>query len=315
MLDGPEESHDAKPLVSVVLPTHLSPPPFLAEAVASVVDQTWTRWELMVVDDGSPDPDAVPALVEGVDPRVRFARVPRGGPARARNLGAAHSYGSLITFLDHDDTWYPEHLSRAVEALAEDVAAVAAFSAMEIVDADRQHPRLSAGRGVDRHTVLSGGERPSLNALVIRRRTFDEIGGFDPGYDGSEDLDFIFKLVEQGPFAHVNEVAAIYRIHDKNWSGETRRTAVSHDEMLQNHLRRARRRGDAEAVGDLRTSRRNMRRFYAGRAVADAVSLCRMRQASAAAGLAWWGLRFSPVGVAQALGKLLSRRWDRVRDH
>jgi glycosyltransferase involved in cell wall biosynthesis len=314
VLDGPEESDGAQPLVSVVLPTHLSPPPFLEEAVASVVDQTWTRWELIVVDDGSPDPDTVPALVAGVDSRMGFVRAPRGGAARARNLGAAHSHGSLITFLDHDDVWYPQHLSRAVAALAEDPAAVVAFSAMEIVDADRQHPRLSAGHGVSRHTVLSGGARPSLNAMVVRRESFDEIGGFDPGHDGSEDLDFIFKLVEQGPFTYVDEVTAIYRIHDKNWSRDTRRTAVSHDEMLQDHLRRARRRGDVDAADDLRTHRRNMRRFYASRAVDDAIGQWRGRQPRAAAALAWWGLRFSPIGVAKALGKLASRRWDRVRD-
>ena len=158
----------------------------------------------------------------------------------------------MITFLDHDDVWYPEHLSKSVAALAADAAAVAAFSAMEIVSADRAHGRVVEGQGVDRHTVLSGGDRPSLNAFVIRRAWFDEVDGFDTRYEWGEDVDLIFKLVEHGHFAYVDEVAAIYRIHGGNWSGDTRRTGVSVDRMMGDHLRRARRSGDTEAQRDLR---------------------------------------------------------------
>lgn len=308
-----DEPRRAQPLVSVVIPTHLSPPPFLEEAVASVIAQTWTRWELVVVDDGSPDPDAVPALLRGVDPRVRFVRAERGGPARARNLGAAHTHGPLITFLDHDDAWFPEHLSRAVAALDADASAVAAFSAMEIVNATDHYRRVVDGRGVDRHTVLSGGARPSLNAFLIRRRVFDEVGGFDPRYDGAEDLDLVYKLVEKGPFVRVDEVAAIYRMHGENYSGDTRRTARSHDDMLHDHLRRARRTGDAEAVRDLHKARRDMRRYKAGRAVEEAVGAWRAARYRHALGLCWWAVRFSPVGVTTEVEGLVVRTRSRSR--
>jgi glycosyltransferase involved in cell wall biosynthesis len=299
----------AAPLVSVVLPTHLSPPPYLKEAVASVVDQTWTRWELVVVDDGSPDPDGVAKVLGDVDPRVRIVRTVRGGPAQARNLGAAHATGDLITFLDHDDVWYPEHLSKSVAALVGDAAAVAAFAAMEIVSADRAHGRTVEGREVDRHTVLSGGDRPSLNALVIRRVWFDEVDGFDTRYECGEDVDLIFKLVEHGHFAYVDEVAAIYRIHDENWSGDTRRTGVSVDRMMGDHLRRARRSGDTEARRDLRGSKRHGRRFYAEVAVGKAVATWRAKQHWSAVVLMWWAMRFSPVGAMRGAGKLVARRW------
>jgi glycosyltransferase involved in cell wall biosynthesis len=298
----------ATPLVSVVLPTHLSPPPYLQEAVASVVDQTWTRWELVVVDDGSPDPDGVAKVLGDVDPRVRIVRTVRGGPARARNLGAAHATGDLITFLDHDDVWYPEHLSKSVAALAADAAAVAAFSAMEIVSADRGHGRTVEGREVDRHTVLSGGDRPSLNALVIRRAWFDEVDGFNTRYECGEDVDLIFKLVEHGHFAYVDDVAAIYRIHGENWSGDTRRTAVSVDRMMGDHLRRARRSGDTEARRDLRPYKRHGRRFYAEAAVGKAVATWRAKQRWSAVVLMWWAMRFSPVGATRGAGKLVVRR-------
>jgi glycosyltransferase involved in cell wall biosynthesis len=302
---------DPPPLVSIVLPTHLSPPPYLKEAVDSVVSQTWTRWELVVVDDGSPDPDALAEELGDADPRVRIVRTVGGGPARARNLGAAHATGELITFLDHDDAWYPDHLSKAVEALAADRGAVAAFSAMEIVSADRAHHRTVKGRAVDRHSVLSGGERPSLNALVIRRAWFDEVDGFDARYDYGEDVDLIFKLVERGHFAYVDEVEAIYRIHANNWSRHPRRTAVSVDRMMRDNIRRVRRSGDTAAQRDLRRAKRHARRFYAGAAAGQAVATWRSKQYRAALLLVWWSIRFSPVGVTRRTASLIERRWHR----
>ena len=85
----------APPLVSIVIPTYQSNPPFLAEALASVIGQDWANWEVIVVDDGSPDPDALPRPWSVSDPRVRLVRSDdRSGAARARNLGLDKLKGS-----------------------------------------------------------------------------------------------------------------------------------------------------------------------------------------------------------------------------
>jgi glycosyltransferase involved in cell wall biosynthesis len=297
-----------EPLVSVVLPTHLSHPPFIGEALASVVGQTWGNWELIVVDDGSPHPDALSARVS-VDPRVRLVRSTRGGVARARNLGGAQARGSFVAFLDHDDVWYPEHLSKAVDTLADNPAAVAAFSSMEVVrGGERGSDDFTGVAPVDRHSVLTG-RRPSLNTMVIRRQPFTAVGGFDPRYDGTSDLDLIYKLVEKGFYAYVDAVTVFYRVHDDNWSRDVRRMPVSGDEVRRDHLQRARRFGDADAVSDLRAARRGARRHYAGVALGDAIGAARARHVRPAVVLVSWAVRYSPVGVAEAVGKSLARRW------
>jgi glycosyltransferase involved in cell wall biosynthesis len=299
-------------LVSVVLPTHLSAPPFISEAVISVIDQTWGFWELIVVDDGSPDPDSLVAQVS-IDSRVRVVRSTRGGVARARNLGLTHALGSLVAFLDHDDVWYPEHLSKAVHTLANNPAAVAAFSSMEVLrGAGRGSDHIIGAAPVDRHSVLTG-RRPSLNTMVIRREPLEEVGGFDPRYDGADDLDLIYKLVSRGLYAYVDAVTVFYRVHDDNWSRDVRSMAISGDEVRRDHLRRAKWSGDAEAVSDLRAATRSARRYYAGVALGDAVGAARAGQARPAAAMAWWALRYSPAGVTEAVGKVVARRWRRER--
>ena len=132
----------APPLVSIVIPTYQSNPPFLAEALASVIGQDWANWEVIVVDDGSPDPDVLKALVS-VDPRVRLVRSDdRSGAARARNLGLEQAQGELVAFLDNDDIWYPERLSTTIQALAHHKEAVGAYTAFDVVrGADKEHLR------------------------------------------------------------------------------------------------------------------------------------------------------------------------------
>jgi glycosyltransferase involved in cell wall biosynthesis len=303
-----------RPLVSVVLPTHLSEPPFIRDAVASVVDQTWTEWELVVVDDGSPDPETLAGLV-GADPRVRVVRTAWGGVARARNLGTQNARGDLVAFLDHDDAWYSGHLAATVEALLRNTSAVAAFTAMEVVRGpNREHVRTARIEGtVDRHSVLSGGARPSLNTMVIRRPALDAVGGFDPRLEGADDLDLVYKLVEEGPYAYVDAVTVVYRLHDENWSRDTRGMGITGDQVVRDHLERARRAGDGDTEADLQVARRKARRYHSGAAVADAVGAWRARQFRSAVSLAWWAVRFSPAGVASAARLMWRRRQSRFR--
>lgn len=100
------------PLFSVIIPTH-GRSTLLADAVDSVLAQSVQDFELIIVDDGSPEPVRVTE-----DTRIRLLRIEsNGGPARARNLGVEASTGEILAFLDDDDVWVPERLSFAVEGL------------------------------------------------------------------------------------------------------------------------------------------------------------------------------------------------------
>jgi glycosyltransferase involved in cell wall biosynthesis len=102
------------PLVSVIMPT-FNRADTIRRAIRSVRAQTFTNWELIVVDDGSTDNTA--ALIEGCDPRLKLIRQENRGTAGARNAGLSASAGSYIAFLDSDDEWLPHHLELCVSFL------------------------------------------------------------------------------------------------------------------------------------------------------------------------------------------------------
>src|SRR5262244_3561534 len=95
------------PLVSVIMPT-FNRADTITRAIRSVQAQTFTDWELIVVDDGSTDNTA--ERIEGCDPRMKLIRQENQGTAGARNAGLRASSGSYIAFLDSDDEWLPHHL-------------------------------------------------------------------------------------------------------------------------------------------------------------------------------------------------------------
>ncbi len=302
------------PLVSIVVPTHISRPPFLAEALASVVGQEWANWEVIVVDDGSPEPEALAALA-AVDRRARVVRQHRGGIARARNLGLENSRGELVAFLDYDDVWYPAHLSRTVAALAADAGAVGAFTAFDVVTGpEKKNPRVMRAVGpTTRRSIYSGGNRPWINTLVARREAVAEVGGLDPVFDGADDLDLVHKLAERGGFVYIDEVTAAYRLHDHNWSRNTRRLASAGDRVLAAHLDRVRTAGDADAAAALAASRRGARRHYSQQALRDAWRALKSGHIGPSAALLWWAVRFSPGGAAGVVVHGTVRRLARRR--
>ena len=102
------------PLVSVIMPT-FNRADTIRRAIRSVQAQTFTDWELIVVDDGSTDNTV--ALIEGCDPRLKLIRQKNQGTAGARNAGLSASAGSYIAFLDSDDEWLPHHLELCVSFL------------------------------------------------------------------------------------------------------------------------------------------------------------------------------------------------------
>ena len=103
-----------KPLVSVVIPVY-NGTNFLKEAIESVFAQTFTDYEILVVDDGSTD--GTWDLIQSYGPRVRGLHKENGGVASALNLGIREMRGTYFAWLSHDDLWLPEKLARQVELL------------------------------------------------------------------------------------------------------------------------------------------------------------------------------------------------------
>ncbi len=105
------------PLVTVIMPLY-NKRPYVGRAVESVQNQTFTNWELIIVDDGSTDGSA--SEIPTNEPNISLIRIPNSGPAAARNKGVESARGELIAFLDADDYFYPDKLAWEVRLIYEE---------------------------------------------------------------------------------------------------------------------------------------------------------------------------------------------------
>lgn len=199
--------------ISVVIPTW-NRAERLMGAVRSVLEQTVSPLELIVVDDGSTD-DTVTRLTEIGDPRLRVLEIEHAGVSVARNRGARAASGGWLAFLDSDDRWQPEKLARQVEeAKGSDLplAHPPLIHCDEIwirrgvrVNPKRYH-RKRGGR-IYRHCLPRCCISPS--AALLRRDVFEALGGFDESLPACEDYDLWLRLCARHDVAYVDEPLVI----------------------------------------------------------------------------------------------------------
>lgn len=183
---APRTDDPAGPSVTVIMPAHDSAGT-IAYALRSVLAQTWTDIEVVIVDDGSTDDTvAVATRVAAGDARVRVESQPRRGAYAARNHGLRVATGELVTFNDADDWSHPEKIARQVEDLRGVPGAVANRSYQVRVD-----PHLVMQNPADRFRH----RRIALNysSLMFRRSIVDEVGPWDEVRVGA-DSEFIARL-------------------------------------------------------------------------------------------------------------------------
>jgi glycosyltransferase involved in cell wall biosynthesis len=194
----------------------------IGEAIRSVIDQTHTEWELVVVDDGSTD--GTLDIVRGfADPRIRIlAREHVGVLGQVRNPGMAAARGDAVALLDQDDVWLPRKLERQVDLLARrPEVGVVHTGADLLVDGVRQTaPLPAAGRSSFVRRLLEQNFVYSSSAIV-RRSLLDTHGLFDPDptLAGSVDLDLWLRLAPHTEFARIDDVLLLYRVHAGQSSG------------------------------------------------------------------------------------------------
>ncbi len=198
------------PSVAVILPT-FNRAWCLAEAVDSVLAQTYRDFELIVVDDGSNDGTA--ELLSRYAGKIRMIRRENRGVSAARNAGIAACRSPLVAFLDSDDLWLPEKL-------ALQVAFFAAHPEARICQTEeiwvRNGRRVNPGR---RHRKLSGWIfEPSLelclvspSAVMVRRSLFEEVGLFDESLPACEDYDLWLRVSLRHPVFLLPEPAVVKR--------------------------------------------------------------------------------------------------------
>jgi teichuronic acid biosynthesis glycosyltransferase TuaG len=107
-----------KELVSIITPTFNSAN-FIEETIKSVQSQTYTDWEMIIVDDGSTDTTArIIELLSKTDNRIHFYKLEKNsGPAVARNMGIEKAKGKFMTFIDADDIWFPDFIKKSIDVI------------------------------------------------------------------------------------------------------------------------------------------------------------------------------------------------------
>jgi len=202
-------------LVSVVLPTY-NRAETLERAIESVLNQTFTDFELIIIDDRSTDNTHLILSKYANISNVRRISQLRRGCSVARNIGISIAQGRYVAFQDSDDEWVPDKLAKAVAGLEGTGAEVGVFySDMLRVQADGssadfRSPDVEQGVFVDEATLDYQVWCIGIQSAVIKRKCFDEAGYFDEALPRLIDLELFIRLSDKFRFVHCKEMLVKY---------------------------------------------------------------------------------------------------------
>jgi GT2 family glycosyltransferase/glycosyltransferase involved in cell wall biosynthesis len=210
-MNPPTGPAGASSLVSVIVRS--MDRPTLAQALESVAAQTWPEIEVVVVDAKGPQ-HRVLATDCGRFPLRQLRTAGPLGRAAAANFGLRAAQGEFICFLDDDDWFAPEHIALLVRRLQGESTVVAAYSATSCVQADAEGQLREVIRydePFDAARLLCENYLP-IHSVLFRREAASGLAGFDGSLPIFEDWDFWIQLSRIGPFSHVPQVTATYRL-------------------------------------------------------------------------------------------------------
>ena len=239
----PRDASAHVPCVSVVMPAY-NRAGSIRKAVESVLRQTFTDFELLVVDDGSID-GTMDQLADIKDPRLhRLANPHNMGPSAARNTGIRAARGTWVAFQDSDDEWLPLRLEKQMPRLAaapEDV--IAGYCAMIVVRKQAEtrttplyipNPKFTTVAG-DIRRVLLQVSLVSTQTLIARRAVLAKIGGFDESLPALVDWECVLRLAQCGRFDFVDEPLVLQFLSDNSITNSRQRRARARDHILEKH--------------------------------------------------------------------------------
>lgn len=297
------------PLVSLIMPAWRPRPDWLAQAVTAALDQRESEVEVLVVDDGSPEPVA-DLLSDFDDARLRPIRVEHGGAAHAKNAGMAEAGGEYLRFIDADDVIEPES-TRELLALTEGRSDLIAYGATLFCDEELQ-PLWTMTSSLEGDAVIAcllGRFTTRPHAFLFPRPVLDATGVWNPEMSVSEDWDFILRALEHAPVRGTQSVATRYRRHGGGLTSDPAEAERGAREVVARYFERhPDQRGTA-----LERKARAMVEAHAGRVYATHGQLGRglgrlARAAATDPGAVLTQVRQARAPVAAMLKRRLSRR-------
>ncbi len=222
-----------RPDVSLVMGVWQPHRDWLREAVRSALDQHGCKVELIVVDDGNPEP--VAELLTAVsDPRLKLLRTSHAGPGNARNAGLEAATGSWIRFLDCDDVFDAESTARLLQLAAGDEGVIAYNATMVCTeDLDPVELLVSTVSGDAVRACLLGLFDVRLPSLLFSRPVVDAAGAWDDSFRVSGDWDFVLRALDHAVVRGDTAVATYYRRHA---ASVTRTAGVRDGELARRRI-------------------------------------------------------------------------------
>lgn len=206
------------PLVSVIIPAY-NAAAYIGGALESVFAQTFTDYEVIVVNDGSPDTGELERALAPYEGRVVYVRQENRGPSGARNTAIRAARGRYVALLDSDDTWLPPYLAEQVNMLEADTSLDLVYTDAELFGATALAGKTfmegAPSRGpVTFESLLRYESQVITSCTVARKQALIDAGLFDEAFIRCEDFDLWLRLAHRGGrIAYQTQVLARHRAH------------------------------------------------------------------------------------------------------
>jgi glycosyltransferase involved in cell wall biosynthesis len=216
------------PLISVIIPAY-NVAPYIGETLDGVFAQTFTDFEVIIVNDGSPDTEQFERAIQPYRERICYLKQENCGASAARNAGLRAARGELIAFLDADDLWSPNYLDEQLNFMREfhcDLACADAMIFGVSADAGRTYMEslmeAAPSRGRVTFLELVNADRSLITSGVVARRDqILEVGLFDEALRNAQDLDLWLRLARHGArLAYQRRVLLHYRSRPNSLTGD-----------------------------------------------------------------------------------------------
>ena len=216
------------PKLSVIIPAY-NVAPYIGETLDTVFAQTFTDYEVIVVNDGSPDTAALERVLEPRIKQIKYIKQENRGASAARNTGLRAARGEFVAFLDADDLWLPNYLEAQIRFLSEHDCDLVCADAEVFRDSSRDEktymeslmPDAPLTGEVTFLGLLSAQQNLITSGVAVRRQQVLEVGLFDESLRNSQDFDLWLRLAHHGTrMAYQRCVLLRYRSRVNSLSGD-----------------------------------------------------------------------------------------------
>lgn len=199
--------------LSIIIPTY-NRSCYLMEAIDSVLAQTYEKYEILVIDDGSTD--STRESVKKYDGRVRYIYQENKGPSAARNNGIRNANGDLIAFLDSDDIWHADKLAQQVAAFYENPSLGIVATGYEVIDTKYQITSVNILNKEElkdiRNDHLYKNFFPTPT-VMIKKKCFEKVGFFNEALHFAEDWEMWLRVMADFNFGYISKALTKVRVH------------------------------------------------------------------------------------------------------